>query len=297
MSASKKALAKELHKQPKLKFRRKITTARFVNDVWGADIVDMASLTDQGYRYLLTIIDVLSRFAIVVPLQNKKAETVAKAFHSIFDKLKVKPKTIWTDRGSEFKEGQIGVNINYAFGAIKVGIIERLNKTLKHMMWYKMTKHHTEEWYDRLPKIVSKYNNTIHSSIGMKPQKAFFGGSEVEKVLLEMQHLRALKNKYKYDRESHSFNFNKKLNKQLFNIGDRVRIVNPPPKSGDMFKKGYRPRWSEEIFVIDKLYPAADGPVTYGVKRTVPLAGQRKGSVDKVVKQHYYNEELQKTQL
>ena len=39
---------------------------------------------NNGYKYLLMIIDVFSKFGWIVPLKNKKGETVAKAFSRVF---------------------------------------------------------------------------------------------------------------------------------------------------------------------------------------------------------------------
>ena len=35
----------------------------------------------NGYKYLLMIIDIFSKFGWIVPLKNKKGEIVAKAFN------------------------------------------------------------------------------------------------------------------------------------------------------------------------------------------------------------------------
>jgi hypothetical protein len=312
-----KILAKELHKQPRLKFKHKLTTSNHIDDVWSADIVDLSKeLQERGYRYLLTVLDVLSRFAYVVPLKSKDKETTSEAFQLIFSQGGRKPNYIWTDRGGEFNQDLIGVPIKLAFGPIKVGIIERFNKTLKTRMWYKLTKHDTKKWMSRLPKIVHKYNHTVHSSTGMTPYKAYASGgytpghgpsesagalppvdSKIESLLLQRQHYRILKNKYKYDPNIHGLNLYKKKHRISFKLGDSVRIVNPPPKSGDMFKKGYRPRWSEEIFTIDRVIESPDGLFTYSVKRLVPITLKRKNQVDKVIMQNYYSNELQKTSL
>lgn len=279
-----KLLAKELHKQPKRTFRRRITVANGIDDCWAADLVDMGSLTDRGYRYILTVIDVLSRHGWVAILKNKTKSSVAEAFHKIFRDVGRKPNTIWTDRGREFNEKDIGVPLRFAYGPVKVGIVERFNKTLKHRMWYKLTKHQSNEWVDRLPKIVAKYNNTVHSTIGMTPNKAYH--ADRENLLLKQQHLRALKNKYKW--KEYGPDQTKPLNKQHFKEGDRVRTVVPPPKSGDMFKKGYRPQWSTDICIVNKVLPSWDGPYMYQI---------RGENSNKSISQHFYAEELQKTQL
>ena len=50
-----------------------------------ADLVDISHLSkyNNGYRYLLTCIDVLSKYAWVVPLERRSGEVVAEAFQSI----------------------------------------------------------------------------------------------------------------------------------------------------------------------------------------------------------------------
>ena len=42
---------------------------------------------NNGYKYLLMIIDIFSNFGWRVPLKNKKDEIVAKAFNQIFKKI------------------------------------------------------------------------------------------------------------------------------------------------------------------------------------------------------------------
>ena len=56
---------------------------------------------NDGVKYLLTVIDILSTFGWMRPLKRKTGEEVAAAFKSIF-KLGRKPKNIWVDKGREF---------------------------------------------------------------------------------------------------------------------------------------------------------------------------------------------------
>ena len=56
---------------------------------------------NNGYKYLLMIIDIFSKFRWVAPLKNKKSEIVAKAFNQIFKESRV-PKYLWTDKRKEF---------------------------------------------------------------------------------------------------------------------------------------------------------------------------------------------------
>lgn len=69
---------------------------------WQADLIDMQKFKhkNEGIRYLLTIIDVFSKYAIVRPLTDKKTETVADAFFEVFKLLR--PLILLTDSGPEF---------------------------------------------------------------------------------------------------------------------------------------------------------------------------------------------------
>ena len=74
-----------------------------IDHQWQADLVDLAKLSsyNKGFKYLLTCIDVLSRYAWVVPLKDKTGKTLKDAFHVIF-KSGRRPICLQTDKGTEF---------------------------------------------------------------------------------------------------------------------------------------------------------------------------------------------------
>ena len=53
-----------------------------MDDVWGADLVEMQewSKTNKGFRYMLNVIDVFSKYVWSIPLKDKKGDTVTEAF-------------------------------------------------------------------------------------------------------------------------------------------------------------------------------------------------------------------------
>ena len=67
-------LAKELRKPIIRKFKKRKVYSGFKDNIWGADLADMqlTSKFNKGFRFLLCIIDILSKYAWVVPLKDKK---------------------------------------------------------------------------------------------------------------------------------------------------------------------------------------------------------------------------------
>ena len=60
------------------------------------------SKINQGFRFLLCVTDISSKYAWVGPLKDKKYITIVNAFQSILKKSDKKPNKIWVDKGSEF---------------------------------------------------------------------------------------------------------------------------------------------------------------------------------------------------
>ncbi len=78
-------------------------------------------LSENGFKYLLVIIDYSSRFCILQPIRNKKAETIAT---SLFERVIcpfTTPKTIITDNGPEFNNA-ILVEICRLFNIKKINV-------------------------------------------------------------------------------------------------------------------------------------------------------------------------------
>ena len=57
----------------------------FKDNIWGADLADMQLIIkcNKGFRFLLCVIDIFSKYAWVVPLKDKKGVSIVNAFQSI----------------------------------------------------------------------------------------------------------------------------------------------------------------------------------------------------------------------
>ena len=74
--------AKELLKPIIKKFHKRRVYSGFKDDIWGADLADMQSISklNKGTRFLLCVIDIFSKYAWVAPLNYKKGVTITNAF-------------------------------------------------------------------------------------------------------------------------------------------------------------------------------------------------------------------------
>ena len=92
-----------LHKPVREDFLRNRVIVTRTNDQWQADLVDISSLArfSNGYKFLVTCIDVFSKFAWVVPLKNKTGESPVSGFQSILD-LGRSLEKLQTDKGTDF---------------------------------------------------------------------------------------------------------------------------------------------------------------------------------------------------
>ena len=93
-----------MHKPIRRRFKTRSYQTSHVDRQWQADLVDMQGLSahNDGYRYLLTCIDIFSRYAWAVPIKTKLANDVIDAFKSIFKEGRI-PELLQTDQGKEFE--------------------------------------------------------------------------------------------------------------------------------------------------------------------------------------------------
>ena len=233
------------------------------------DLVEMGSLSEwnEGIRYLLMVIDVFSKYGWIQSLKNKRGETVANAFSTIFSKGR-KPKKLWIDKGREFWNKNVeevmdkfGVERYSTQNEEKSSVVERWNRTIKGKIWKMFSARNEMIYVDKLKEILKDNNNTKHSSIGMTPVQASKKMNE-RKVYAKL-----------YEDELW-----KKNKSPKFKVGDKVRIS----KWKKGFKKGFTPNWTEEIFVVKN------------VLYTKPTTYKLKDLLDDDVEGSFYEQELQK---
>ena len=63
--------------------------------------MQLISNFNKGFRFLLCVIDIYSKYVWVIPLKDKKGVSIVNAFQKILKESNRKPNKIWVDRGSE----------------------------------------------------------------------------------------------------------------------------------------------------------------------------------------------------
>ena len=137
--------------------------------------MDSLAKYNNNYKYILTVIDVLSKYAWVEPIKAKTGENLVSAFEKILEKHR-KPETFHSDKGTEFTNRKFqallkkeGIRFFTTQNETKASIVERFNRTLKGKMWKYFTANNMLKYMDILQKLVKSYNHSRHRSIGMRP--------------------------------------------------------------------------------------------------------------------------------
>lgn len=255
-----------LHKPARKNYVRRTVLAREPGYQWQSDIIILKRFSkhNKGYGYLLSVIDIYSRFGFIKPMKRKSGLETTQNFEEILEAADKTPKHLQTDEdraylGKNFQKLLRQYNIKHFFtkSELKASLVERFNKTIVTKIYKLMTLRHSFRYIDQLKNIVYAYNYSFHRSIGMAP-------IEVNK-----------KTKRKIWMKLHSINVNPPK-KPKFRVGDTVRIS----KYKKLFRKSYLPQFSEELFTVSH--------INHGIPITYSLSDLNGKSVQGV----FYTEEL-----
>jgi len=132
-----------LHKPALGKYKRNKVTSLGIDYLWQLNLVDMQKFSklNKGYKYLLTCIDVFSKYAWVKPIKTKEGNVVLNAFKKILKDGR-KPEKIQTDVGKEFINKLFkaflhkkNISIYIVNSEPKASVVERFNRTIKEKIW------------------------------------------------------------------------------------------------------------------------------------------------------------------
>ena len=272
MMEQQQLLAKEVFSPQITKFRRERIIPLYKDETWSADLIDKSSLSkyNNNYKFILTVIDIFTKYAWAIPLKNKSGLSITNGFKLVSGENPQggsqprKPEKLWVDRGSEFYNKtfksllkEYGTKIYSTYSDLKAVFIERFNRTLLHIINKPMFIKGDGNWVNILNDAVLTYNNNIHSTINMTP-------------------VDASKNP---DKVKYTFNF--KNIKPKFKVGDYVRNAD----KRNIFSKGYTSNWNRELFKVNEVLKTQ--PPTYKIE---DINGE-------IIEGKYYEQELLKSEF
>ena len=245
--------------------RRKIIVGS-IDQQWGIDLIDVQNISSYNdeKRFILTAVDVLSKYGFAVPLANKSGKEVLKALKIITRDRQ--PLTIHADQGAEFVNKVVlswlkknGIRLFYTGNReIKSACVERFNRTLLERLYRYFTAARTLRYVEILPKIIQSYNHSYHNAIKRSPASVTPDNSEDVWNIL-------------YASKS-------KLSHPKFKTGDRVKISIFPER----FQKSYKGKWALAFYTVEEVL--ATSPPTYTLRE----------DEGEIVKGSFYGNELQK---
>jgi transposase InsO family protein len=199
-------------------------------------VINQLKNKDKNRIYALTCIDVFTKFAWLVIMKNKDAQTTLTALKQIIAKMG-KPESIYSDDGSEFKNKIVKDyceenKIELIFNISHAPFIERWHRTLKERLVAYLrdakTKTLTPDVLFDKTGIITEYNKQIsHGTTEFTP-------AEAKKEENREQVRKNIKDNSTYTR------------RESIHVGDRVRAL----KKTKITQKGYLPKWHDEVHTV-----------------------------------------------
>lgn len=236
------------HRFARKNFPRNPTISPCIDGQWQGDLAEMGNLerSNDGVRYLLIVIDIVSKYVWVEPLKSKHGVAILQGMEKIFERAGRRPEKLQTDDGKEFLDKRVQdylKNMNIKFFTVKsdkkAAVVERVIRTLKEKIFRYLHEKHTKRYVDVLEDLVKSYNSTYHQSIKMSPMEVT---TQNEGQVLGSLYGRAwAEDKVDSELESGMRPKHKE--------GDYVRVS----RVKGVFEKGYWGNWTEEIFIVDQV--------------------------------------------
>jgi len=249
----KKSATNQLHMVPPKEKVHQPILSHYPLDRLEIDLIDLNDIKgfNNQNRYVLTIIDHFSKYAWTYPLTKKTDEKVYDALKEFIDHVLVNKKIhiIQSDNGSEFINHKVKQLFNdhdithittTPYSPRSNGCIERFNRTLKQMIFKRITQQNRKDFIHFMEDILQAYNNSYHTTIKTTPSLVFYSNNKrlLEKVENNIKRLgKKMTGEYK---------------RAEIKKGDYVRISNLTNASvrKDKFNKKYIQNYSLEVYKV-----------------------------------------------
>ena len=220
-------------------------TAMYPYEIVQLDIYDLSRYEthNKGYKYILACVDIFTRKAFAEPMKTKTSEEVSINFKKILKQIGTNPKIIMSDNDSAFLSEPFE-NLLTAHNIIldpnalndhhALGIIDNFAKRIKLTFAKIFIKKKTKDWKNHLYQVISKYNESDHTSIdNIKPNEA-----DDESHFQQILSINIAKNEASNASKPKSKSSDLKIN-------DNVRI-----RTSNIFTKASDVQFSNEVYKV-----------------------------------------------
>lgn len=258
-----------LHKPMRRRFQTRMYRVAGPNQLWQMDLLEMIpyARVNNSYRYILTCIDVFSRYARAEPLKAKDANSVGRAIENMF-KSGIRPHQVQTDLGKEFYNKTVRtiflkhkIKHYSVHSQFKAALVERFNRTLREKLNRYFTHQGNKIWIKVLSDIIDTYNKTPHRGINKRRPIDIYDTNDIDNWLEQEERRHA----------------NRKIKPHPINSFVRISRISTSP-----FRKNFNQNWSEEVFQINAI-DKRDRPLMYVLK---DINGE-------IIQGKFYHEEIQ----
>ncbi|GJS15765.1 reverse transcriptase domain-containing protein [Tanacetum coccineum] len=254
-------------------------------DMWGIDFMGPFP-SSRGNKYILVAVDYLSKWVEAKALPTNDARVVCKFLKSLFARFGA-PRAIISDRGTHFCNDQFAkVMLKYgvthrlstAYHPQTSGQVEVSNRGLKRIL-ERTVGENRASWSDKLDDALWAFRTAYKTPIGCTPYKLVYGkachlpielehkaywalkhtnfdiktaGDHRKVQLNELNELRdhAYENSLIYKEKTKRIH-DSKIKNRVFNVGDRVLLINSRLK---IFSGKLKTRWSGP-FTVTQVFP------------------------------------------
>ena len=159
------------------------TTPNKAFEIISIDTVGPLPKTDNNNRYCITIQCDLTKYIVIIPIQNKEANTIAKALVENFILTYGHFLEMRSDQGTEYKNEileqvckllQIRQNFSTPYHPESIGSLERNHRCLNEYLRI-FTNEHQSDWDNWIQYYQFSYNTTPHSDHNFTPFELIFG--------------------------------------------------------------------------------------------------------------------------
>lgn len=261
------------------------------HDMWQIDLMYLPDLAkyNEGYKYLLCLLEVFSRKLYIKILKDKSSISVTNAFDELQKKINIFPRKIVCDMGAEFKCRQFidyckknNIKIIFTTNDTKAANVERAQRSFQGILYRILEEKQTKKYLDHLQDTLRIYNNRKNRMTGFSPNNAI-KNENIASVQIKLNKYYGVKIS---DRK-----------KPRYKKGDSVRVLEKRGK----FARGYQPYFSEEVFKIKNIllnlpqpryvlssFDESEQIIGTFYEREITKASHEEHKIEKIIKSRKY---------